>query len=116
MKDTVALILAGGTGSRLNVLVKDRAKPAVPFGGNYRIIDFTMSNVMYSNVSRVGIITQYQNSSISEYIHKGEAWNFSSNSHLLKLLPSLKSTENLINYSGTADAVSKNFNFVKQFN
>ncbi|HEX9974979.1 MAG TPA: sugar phosphate nucleotidyltransferase, partial [bacterium] len=76
MKKTTTMLLAGGVGSRLNVLAKLRAKPAVPFGGIFRIIDFTLSNVMNSGLDHVGILTQYQPFSLMKHIGTGAPWDF----------------------------------------
>ena len=73
MRQTVAFLLAGGVGSRLNILGWMRAKPAVPFGGCYRLIDFTMSNAMSSGVQQIGILTQYRPYSLMGHISSGEA-------------------------------------------
>ncbi len=116
MKDTIALLLAGGVGSRLNVLVWDRAKPAMPFGGGYRIIDFTMGNIKNSRIRNLGIIAQYQFPSLIDHLKNGESWGFVNNHHYFKILlpPNRKNNSN--EFSGTADAVAKNLDFVKQFN
>ena len=74
--DALVLLLAGGIGSRLNLLVSRRAKPAVPFGGLYRIIDFSLSNVMNSGFTKVGVLTQYKPLSLMSHIGNGEAWDF----------------------------------------
>ena len=79
MRDTgeaLVLLLAGGIGSRLDLLVGHRAKPAVPFAGLYRIIDFSLSNVMNSGLNRVGVLTQYKPLSLMAHIKGGEAWDF----------------------------------------
>ena len=76
MKKTLAMLLAGGVGSRLNVLAQLRAKPAVPFGGIYRIIDFTLSNAMNSGINNVGVLTQYKPYSLMKHIGIGSAWDF----------------------------------------
>ena len=76
MSDIVGMILAGGQGSRLSILSKKRAKPAVPFGGIYRIIDFTLSNAMVSGIRYVGILTQYNPFSLTDHIRGGEFWGF----------------------------------------
>ena len=76
MRDTLAMILAGGVGSRLNVLVRYRAKPAVAFGGIYRIIDFALSNVMNSGLNQVAVLTQYKPLSLMGHIGTGVAWDF----------------------------------------
>ena len=87
MRDTLAVILAGGVGSRLNVLVRYRAKPAVPFGGIYRIIDFALSNVMNSGLNQVAVLTQYKPLSLMEHIGTGVAWDFVGRTRGIKILP-----------------------------
>jgi glucose-1-phosphate adenylyltransferase len=116
MKDTIALLLAGGIGSRLNVLVWHCAKPAIPYGGGYRIIDFTMGNIKNSRIRNVGIIAQYQFPSLISYLKNGESWGFLNNHHCFKILLPSNKKNNSNKYSGTADAVAKNLDFVKQFN
>lgn len=116
MKDTIALLLAGGVGSRLNVLVWQRAKPAMPFGGGYRIIDFTMGNIKNSKIRNLGIIAQYQFPSLIDHLKNGESWGFVNNHHYFKILLPPNRKNNSKEYSGTADAVAKNLDFVKQFN
>ena len=76
MNDTLVMLLAGGVGSRLSILGHDRAKPAVPFGGIYRIIDFTLSNAMNSGLNTVGVLTQYNPLSLMEHIGTGAPWDF----------------------------------------
>ena len=74
-KECVAMILAGGQGSRLGILTKTVAKPAVPFGGKYRIIDFTLSNCSHSGIDTVGVLTQYQPLELNTYIGNGQPWD-----------------------------------------
>jgi len=76
---TIAMLLAGGEGSRLTVLSEKRAKPAVPFGGKYRIIDFTLSNCVHSSIFTVGVLTQYRPHSLNEHIGIGKPWNLDRN-------------------------------------
>ncbi|NOY61360.1 MAG: NTP transferase domain-containing protein [Calditrichaeota bacterium] len=116
MRDCVAFLLAGGMGSRLNILAKTRAKPAVPFGGNYRIIDFTLSNIMHSGIDQVGILTQYQPYSLMQHIRSGEAWDFIGRSRSARILPPSTGINASDWYRGTADAVAQNLNFAKRFN
>ena len=85
--DALVLLLAGGIGSRLNLLVGHRAKPAVPFGGLYRIIDFSLSNVMNSGLTKVGVLTQYKPLSLMAHIGSGEAWDFTGRTRGIKILP-----------------------------
>lgn len=111
--DTLVLLLAGGVGSRLNILVQSRAKPAVPFGGLYRIIDFSLSNVMNSGLSQVGVLTQYKPMSLMRHIGGGEAWDFTGRSRGVKILPPSTGFKDSDWYKGTADAVRQNLSFIE---
>lgn len=112
LRSTLALILAGGVGSRLNVLVRRRAKPAVPFGGIYRIIDFTLSNVMNSGIERAGILTQYMPYSLTKHLGLGDAWGLVGRSREIRILPPHTGTGPSDWYQGTADAVFRNLSYV----
>jgi glucose-1-phosphate adenylyltransferase len=112
-RNTIVLLLAGGVGSRLNVLVQSRAKPAVPFAGIYRIIDFSLSNVMNSGLTQVGVLTQYKPLSLMRHISGGEAWDFTGRSRGVKILPPSTGFKDSDWYKGTADAVRQNINFIK---
>lgn len=112
-KDALVLLLAGGVGSRLNILVQSRAKPAVPFGGLYRIIDFSLSNVMNSGLTRVGVLTQYKPLSLMKHIGTGEAWDFTGRSRGVKILPPHTGFKDSDWYKGTADAVRQNIDFLE---
>ncbi len=111
-KDALVLILAGGVGSRLNILVKRRAKPAVPFAGIYRIIDFSLSNVMNSGLRKVGVLTQYKPLSLMSHLGMGEAWDFTGRSRGVKILPPRTGEKDSDWYKGTADAVRRNIDFL----
>ena len=113
MRDTLAIILAGGVGSRLNILVKHRAKPAVPFGGIYRIIDFALSNVMNSDMTRVAVLTQYKPLSLMSHIGDGSAWDLSGRTREVKILPPRTGEDDSDWYRGTADAVRQNLDFIE---
>lgn len=113
IKDAIVLLLAGGAGSRLNILVQSRAKPAVPFAGLYRIIDFTLSNVMNSGLTHVGVMTQYKPLSLMRHIGSGEAWDFTGRSRDVKILPPRTGFKDSDWYRGTADAVRQNIDFLK---
>jgi glucose-1-phosphate adenylyltransferase len=116
MKNTekpLVLILAGGVGSRLNILVKPRAKPAVPFAGIYRIIDFALSNVMNSGLHWVGVLTQYKPLSLMNHLETGEAWDLTGRSRGVKILPPSTGFRDSDWYKGTADAVRQNIQFFK---
>lgn len=112
-EQTVVLLLAGGVGSRLNVLVQTRAKPAVPFGGLYRIIDFSLSNIMNSDLSQVGVLTQYKPLSLMRHLGNGEAWDFTGRTRDIKILPPRTGAHDSDWYQGTADAVRQNIDFLK---
>lgn len=111
-KEALVLLLAGGVGSRLNILVKRRAKPAVPFAGIYRIIDFSLSNVMNSGLSRVGVLTQYKPLSLMSHLGTGEAWDFTGRSRGVKILPPRTGEKDSDWYQGTADAVRRNMDYL----
>ncbi|MBD3235891.1 MAG: NTP transferase domain-containing protein [Candidatus Eisenbacteria bacterium] len=115
LRGTLALILAGGVGSRLNVLVRRRAKPAVPFGGIYRIIDFALSNVMNSGIERVGILTQYMPYSLTKHLGRGEAWGLTGRSREVRILPPHTGTRASDWYQGTADAVYRNLSYIGRY-
>lgn len=112
-KDALVLLLAGGVGSRLNILVGHRAKPAVPFAGIYRIIDFSLSNVMNSGLTRVGVLTQYKPLSLMRHIGTGEAWDFTGRTRGVKILPPRTGEKESDWYQGTADAIRQNMDFIK---
>lgn len=111
--DALVLLLAGGIGSRLNILVGHRAKPAVPFGGIYRIIDFSLSNVMNAGLSRVGVLTQYKPLSMMRHIGSGQAWDFTGRSRGVEILPPRTGEKDSDWYKGTADAIRQNIDFIK---
>jgi glucose-1-phosphate adenylyltransferase len=112
-QDTLVLLLAGGVGSRLNILVKTRAKPSVPFAGLYRIIDFSLSNVMNSGMKKVGVLTQYKPLSLMRHLATGEAWDFTGRSRGVKILPPSTGFRDSDWYKGTADAIRQNLSFIK---
>ena len=112
-KEALVLILAGGVGSRLNILVQKRAKPAVPFGGIYRIIDFSLSNVMNSGLKKVGVLTQYKPLSLMNHLGKGDAWDFTGRSRGVTILPPRTGEKESDWYQGTADAVRRNLDFLE---
>jgi glucose-1-phosphate adenylyltransferase len=116
VKQTLAMLLAGGVGSRLSVLVFARAKPAVPFGGIYRVIDFTLSNVMNSGLDTVGVLTQYKPLSLMEHIGTGEAWDFVGRTRGVKILPPRTGERASDWYKGTADAIRQNLDFITTHN
>ncbi|GAB4478551.1 MAG: glucose-1-phosphate adenylyltransferase [Anaerolineae bacterium] len=112
---TRAIILAGGEGTRLKVLTRKRAKPAVPFAGKYRIIDFTLSNCVNSGIFDVLVLTQYRPHSLNDHIGKGRAWDLDrSFSGGVRLMQPYTGREETEWYTGTANAVFQNINFIKQ--
>ncbi len=112
-KDALVLLLAGGVGSRLNILVGHRAKPAVPFAGLYRIIDFSLSNVMNSGLTRVGVLTQYKPLSLMRHVGTGDAWDFTGRTRGVKILPPRTGEQDSDWYKGTADAIRQNIDFIQ---
>ncbi|MCL2324550.1 MAG: glucose-1-phosphate adenylyltransferase [Actinomycetia bacterium] len=114
-KKTVAMILAGGQGSRLGVLTAEKAKPAVGYGGKYRIIDFPLSNCAYSGIDTVGVMTQYRPLELNTYIGTGSAWNLDTMTGGAYVLPPYSVGESGEWYSGTANAIFQNSGFIEQF-
>lgn len=112
MRGVVGLLLAGGVGSRLNILVGYRAKPAVPFGGIYRIIDFSLSNIANCGISWVAVLTQYKPLSLMDHIGDGSAWDLSGRSRGVRILPPKTGEKDWDWYRGTADAVRQNLAFI----
>lgn len=108
--ETLALILAGGRGSRLDILSEKRSKPAVPFAGKFRIIDFALSNCTNSGIYQIGILTQYLPLSLNEHIGVGKPWDLDRRDSFVTLLQPNNSW-----YEGTADAIRKNIEFVKRY-
>ncbi|MFP5109749.1 glucose-1-phosphate adenylyltransferase [Neobacillus sp. C211] len=114
-KKCVAMLLAGGKGSRLNSLTKDLAKPAVPFGGKYRIIDFALSNCANSGIDTVGVLTQYQPLLLNSYIGIGSAWDLDRKDGGVTVLPPYAESSEVKWYTGTASAIYQNLNYLKQY-
>ena len=115
-KRVIAMLLAGGQGSRLHVLTKKTAKPAVPFGGKYRIIDFPLSNCVNSGIDTVGILTQYQPLELNEYIGNGQPWGLNKTHSCAQVLPPYERNDKKSGwYEGTANAIYKNIDFVDRF-
>ena len=114
--ETVAMLLAGGQGSRLGGLTHDLAKPAVSFGGKYRIIDFPLSNCRYSNIGVVGVLTQYKPLVLNSYISTGAPWALDSLDGGVSILPPYIDRSGGNWYQGTADAVYQNMEFIDQYN
>ncbi|MCH8901674.1 MAG: sigma 54-interacting transcriptional regulator [Chloroflexi bacterium] len=114
MKGVIAMILAGGQGDRLSVLSEERAKPAVIFGGRYRIIDFTLSNCINSDIHRVGVLTQYRPRSLNDHIGSGRPWDLDRTGGGVALLQPYLGHEASDWYQGTADAVYQNLYYVEE--
>lgn len=114
-KKCVAMLLAGGQGSRLHSLTTKIAKPAVPFGGKYRIIDFTLSNCTNSGINTVGVLTQYQPLVLNSYIGIGSAWDLDRRNGGVTVLPPYTEATGVKWYSGTANAIYQNLNYIEQY-
>lgn len=114
-KEMIAMLLAGGQGSRLYVLTNDRAKPAVPFGGKYRIIDFTLSNCSNSGIDTVGVLTQYKPMELNAYIGTGHPWDLDRLNGGIQVLPPYVTGEDGQWYKGTANAIYQNIQFIEQY-
>ena len=113
-KDLIAMILVGGKGTRLAGITRDLAKPAVSFGGKYRLIDFTLSNIANSNIDIVGIITQYEPQELMAYIGSGASWDLDNIDGGLCFLTPYATNETILWQRGTADAVKQYFNFITE--
>ena len=114
-KKCVAMLLAGGQGSRLGVLTRHRAKPAVQYGGKYRIIDFPLSNCVHSGIDTVGVLTQYQPLELNSYIGTGASWDLDSTTGGAFVLPPYVNSEKGEWYSGTANAIYQNMVFIDRY-
>ncbi len=113
--ETVAMLLAGGQGSRLGSLTFNNAKPAVLFGGKYRIIDFPLSNAMNSEIDTVGVLTQYRPYLLNTYISDGVAWGLDKPGYGVSILPPYEGRKGGRWYEGTADAIAQNIDFIDQY-
>lgn len=110
---TLAILMAGGVGSRLNPLTRDRAKPAVPFGGKYRIVDFTLSNCLHSGLRQILVLTQYKSHSLQEHIRDGwSVFNSALNEYVTCVPPQMRTGDSW--YSGTADALYQNRDLIQR--
>ena len=114
-KETVAMLLAGGQGSRLHLLTQRIAKPAVPFGGKYRIIDFPLSNCINSGIDTVGVLTQYQPLALNEYIGNGQPWDMDRTYGGVMTLPPYQGQQRADWYKGTANAIYQNLQFIDRY-
>ncbi|MBE5788187.1 MAG: glucose-1-phosphate adenylyltransferase [Clostridiales bacterium] len=115
-KTCIAMLLAGGQGSRLGILTKNVAKPAVPFGGKYRIIDFPLSNCTNSGIDTVGVLTQYQPLELNAYIGSGAPWDLDISNGGVFVLPPYQKAKSGEWYRGTANAIYQNMAFIEQYN
>ena len=114
-KECVAMLLAGGQGSRLYALTHKTAKPAVPFGGKYRIIDFPLSNCINSGIDTVGVLTQYQPLVLNEYIGNGLPWDLDRAFGGVSILPPYQGMDSADWYKGTANAIYQNIEFIERY-
>ena len=114
--DNLTLILAGGNGTRLSVLTKETPKPAINFGGSYRLIDFTLSNCKHSNVGDIGLITQYCQKDLANYVGSGSQWLPENGDAKLTILSPRTKNGIIEFYKGTADAILRNTDFIEQYN
>ena len=114
-KECIAMLLAGGRGSRLKALTEQVAKPAVTFGGKYKIIDFPLTNCVRSGIDTVGVMTQYQPLLLHDYIGKGQHWDLDRLHGGVSILPPHSKPGSTAWYSGTANAVYQNQNFIDTF-
>ena len=115
-KKCIAMLLAGGQGSRLKALTTKVAKPAVSFGAKYRIIDFTLSNCANSKIDTVGVLTQYQPLILNEYIGNGQPWDLDRTFGGVHVLPPYQAKNSMEWYKGTANAIYQNINFIENYN
>lgn len=115
MKECVAMLLAGGQGSRLYALTQNIAKPAVPYGGKYRIIDFPLSNCANSGIDTVGVLTQYQPLELNEYIGNGKPWDLDRLDGGVHVLPPYQKASGSDWYLGTANAICQNIAFIDRY-
>ena len=114
-KECIAMLLAGGQGSRLYDLTKQIAKPAVSFGGKYKIIDFPLSNCINSGIDTVGVLTQYQPLALNDYVGKGAPWDLDRTRGGLTVLPPYQGNQRSDWYKGTANAIYQNIHFIKKY-
>ena len=113
--ECIAMLLAGGQGSRLGILTKNMAKPAVPYGGKYRIIDFPLSNCVNSGIYTVGVLTQYQPLELNDYIGNGQPWDLDRENGGVHILSPYQQIEGTEWYKNTANAIYQNINFIDRY-
>ena len=113
--EVVAMILAGGQGARLGVLTKKIAKPAVPFGSRYRIIDFPLSNCVNSGIEIVGVLSQYQPLALNTYVGNGHPWDLDRQNAGAYILPPYQRSGKSDWYKGTANAIYQNLKFIERY-
>ncbi|MBR2338788.1 MAG: NTP transferase domain-containing protein, partial [Clostridia bacterium] len=114
-QECVAMLLAGGQGSRLYALTRNVAKPAVPYGGKYRIIDFPLSNCVNSGIDTVGVLTQYQPLELNDYIGSGQPWDLDRMDAGVHVLPPYQRNKGADWYKGTANAIYQNIPFIERY-
>lgn len=114
--EVLAMILAGGRGSRLDILSENRVKPSVPFAGKFRIIDFTLSNCSNSGIYNVALLTQYLPLSLNEHIGAGKPWDLDRRDTAVTLLQPFENSKGQAWYRGTADAIRQNLRFIEHQN
>ena len=110
------MLLAGGQGSRLYVLTENMAKPAVPFGGKFRIIDFPLSNCANAGIDTVGVLTQYRPLELNRYIGNGQPWDLDRSDGGVHILPPYQSAKGATWFKGTANAIYQNIGFIQRYN
>ena len=115
-KECIAMLLAGGQGSRLYVLTENMAKPAVPFGGKFRIIDFPLSNCANSGIDTIGVLTQYRPLELNRYIGNGQPWDLDRSDGGVHILPPYQSAKGATWFKGTANAIYQNIGFIQRYN
>ena len=113
--ECIAMLLAGGQGSRLGILTHKIAKPAVPFGGKYRIIDFPLSNCVNSGIYTVGVLTQYQPLELNDYVGNGEPWDLDRTDGGVHILSPYQQIQGTDWYKGTANAIYQNIHFIDKY-
>jgi len=114
MAKITAMVLVGGRGTRLNEITKKTAKPAVSFGGKYRLIDFVLSNISNSDISSVGLVTQYEPHDLMKYIGRGSTWDLDVNDGGVSFLTPYTTSDGDVWQKGTANAIYQHYRFIEQ--